>query len=265
MATKNIWRQQSKYFFNERAAQISTEVSTAALCFVSGREQRLWTDPAMFQDLMNSIQEQLHLGPQDSLLEVGCAAGYLARGLAERAGHYTGVDIAPSAVEVARGLKIPRAEFQVADGTKLPWPDGTFDRVLCYDVFTNFPDFASMAQVLRDMVRVTRRGGKIMAGSLPDDARKEEYQQLVPQVIRDLDRRYGPVKPVPDKPSLLDRVRGWFLRRVKRIEPQIICYYCNRADFLYLGKELGVKCEVFDIHPLNPYRGYRFNVVYTKE
>ena len=26
---------------------------------------------------------------------------------------------------------------------------GTFERVICYDVFTNFPDFESVAKVLR--------------------------------------------------------------------------------------------------------------------
>ena len=83
MATKNVWRQQSKYFFNERAAQISTAVNTATLCFVSGREQRLWNDPAMYQDLIDSIQAQLSVGSQDALLEVGCAAGFLAQGLAQ--------------------------------------------------------------------------------------------------------------------------------------------------------------------------------------
>jgi|SRR5947209_1549942 len=264
MATKNVWRQQSKYFFNERAAQISTAVNTATLCFVSGREQRLWNDPAMYQDLIDSIQAQLSVGSQDALLEVGCAAGFLAQGLAQRCGRYTGIDIAPSAVEVARTLKIARADFQVADGTRLPWPADSFDRVLCHFVFTNFPDFASIAQVLREMVRVTRTGGKIMAGSLPDDAGKAEFEKLVPQVNRELDRLHGPAQSIPNKLSLLDRARGWLLRRVKRIQPQVVCYYCKKADFLALGRDLGLRCEIFDSHPLDPFRGYRFNVVYTK-
>jgi ubiquinone/menaquinone biosynthesis C-methylase UbiE len=264
MSTKTSWRQQSKWFFNERAEHISTEVTPEHLCYVSGREQRLWTNPALYQDLMDSIRHQLDLRPDCSLLEVGCAAGFLARGLAERVGRYTGVDIAARAVAVARNLGIANAEFVVGDGTQLPWPDATFDRTICYDVFTNFPNFQSVAQVVRDMVRVTRLGGKILAGSLPDDACKEEFQQRVSRVVSDLDQHCGPVKPVPEKLTLFGRVRGWFLRRVKRIQPQIVCYYFRREDFLALGQELGLKTDIFDIHSRNPYRGFRFNVVYTR-
>src|SRR5262249_8747036 len=161
------WRAAAKEFFNERAEGIATTVSTATLCYVSGREQRLWTNPALYQDMMASIGLQLELSKKHSLLDVGCAAGFLAAGLADMVNKSTGLDIAPGAVEVARSLGIGNAEFQVGDGGKLPWPDGTFDRVICYDVFTNFPNFASVARVLKDMVRVCRPGGKIMAGSLP--------------------------------------------------------------------------------------------------
>ncbi len=38
----------------------------------------------------------------------------------------------------------------------------------------------------------------------------------------------------------------------------------HRADFLSFGEERALKTEVFDIHGLNPYRGLRFNIVYTK-
>jgi SAM-dependent methyltransferase len=264
MSTQTSWRQQSKFFFNERAEHIRADVTTETLCYVSGREQRLWTDPALYQDMMQSIAQQLQPPRNGSLLEVGCAAGFLAKGLAGMVGRYTGVDIAPRAVEVARGLGIANAEFQVGDGTGLPFPTGTFDRTICYDVFTNFPDFDSVARVLRDMVRVTRVGGKIMAGSLPDDARKEAFQKQVQKVVADLDRRCGPVRTVPEKLTLLGRVQSWFVRRVRRIQPQIVCYYFRRDDFLKLGQELGLRTCLHDIHAQNPYHGYRFNVVYEK-
>lgn len=264
MSSQGGWRQASKWFFNERAEHISTQVTPATLCYVSGREQRLWTDPALYSDLMESVRQQLDLKPHHSLLEVGCAAGFLATGLAERVHRYTGLDIAARAVEVARSLGIANAEFHVGDGTQLPWPDESFDRTICYDVFTNFPDFDSVARVLRDMVRVTRRGGKIMAGSLADDACKEEFQQHVHRVVKDLDTRFGPAKPVTEKRTLAGTVRGWFLRKVKKIEPQVVCYYFRKADFVKLGQDLELKTEIFDIHRLNPYRGYRFNVVYTR-
>src|ERR1035437_9084151 len=72
-----------------------------------------------------------------SVLEVGCGAGVdlvrFARGGAE----VTGVDLAASAIDLARanfeqqGLK---GTFQVADGEQLPFADNTFDLVYAHGV-----------------------------------------------------------------------------------------------------------------------------------
>jgi SAM-dependent methyltransferase len=260
----STWRASAKEFFNERAEEIATSVSRATLCYVSGREQRLWTNPALYEDMMASIQDQLELTTGQCLLEVGCAAGFLAPGLAERVRSYTGVDLAAKAVAVARSLGVANAVFRVADGTRLPWPDGTFDRVICYDVFINFPDFAAAAKVLRDMARVCRPGGKIMAGAIPDDACKDAFLEHVPKVSQKLDAQFGPVKTATAPPSLPQRLRRWLQRKVFKVQPSVLCYYFRRADFLELGKQLGLQTTLFDVHPLHPYRGYRFNVVYSK-
>src|SRR5438105_10083338 len=104
MQVPATWRAAAKEFFNERAEGIAATVNTATLCYVSGREQRLWTNPVLYEDMMSSIGRQLELSKEHSLLEVGCAAGFLAGGLARMARKYTGVDIAPRAVEVAQSL-----------------------------------------------------------------------------------------------------------------------------------------------------------------
>jgi SAM-dependent methyltransferase len=51
-----------------------------------------------------------------SLLDLGCAAGHLLAGLRKNGwtGHYTGVDISPKAISVARGMNDPRAEWFVS-------------------------------------------------------------------------------------------------------------------------------------------------------
>jgi SAM-dependent methyltransferase len=264
MKSHTAWSQQARCFFDERAEGIRHQVTPETLCYVSGREQRLWTDPEMIEDLLASIKDQLAISQETTLLEMGCAAGFLARGLAPLVAHYTGVDIAPKAVDVARGLGLPNATFHVADGTSLPWSDGVFDRVLCYDVFTNFPSFAAVAPVIKDMVRVTRPGGKLLVGSLADEARKEAFEKRVTQVVQDLDQSHGPIKAIQETVSFLSRVRRWFTRNLRRLSPEIICYYFRKEDFRQLGSQLGVQTQIHDIHARNPYHGYRFNVVYTR-
>jgi ubiquinone/menaquinone biosynthesis C-methylase UbiE len=264
MQTPTIWRAAAREFFNERAEAISATVNTATLCYVSGREQRLWTDPVLYQDLMASIQNQLELTKEHSLLEVGCAAGFLAPGLANMVGKYVGLDVATKAVEVARSLGISNGEFRVGDGNHLPWPDESFDRVICYDVFTNFPSFEPVSKIIREMVRVCRRGGKVMAGSVPDDDVKEAFQEKVQKVVKDLDEKHGPVNNVTETPSFGRRLHRWLKHKVLRAKPDVVCYYFRRGDFIDQAKDLGVAWEMNDIHALNPYRGYRFNVVYSK-
>jgi ubiquinone/menaquinone biosynthesis C-methylase UbiE len=264
MQGPTTWRASAREFFNERAEAISTTVNTATLCYVSGREQRLWTNPTLYHDMMVSIQNQLELTKEHSLLEVGCAAGFLAPGLAKMAGRYVGMDIAAKAVEVARSLGIANSEFHVGDGNRLPWPDETFDRVICYDVFTNFPNFEAVAKVIKDMVRVCRQGGKIMAGSLPDDEVKEAFQLHVQKVVKDLDEKHGPVGDVTAPPSLSQRMRRWLHHKILRTKPEVVCYYFRRGDFIGQAKALGMDWAIHDIHALNPYHGYRFNVVYSK-
>jgi SAM-dependent methyltransferase len=67
-----------------------------------------------------------------SLLDLGCAAGDLLAGLRRNGwtGHYTGVDISPKAIAVARKLNDTRAEWSVS-----PIEDFAVDRefdVICF-------------------------------------------------------------------------------------------------------------------------------------
>jgi ubiquinone/menaquinone biosynthesis C-methylase UbiE len=254
-----------RFFFDERASQVGPNPDWVELCFVSGKEPRLWTQPALYDDMMESIREQLDLLPHHTLLEIGCAAGLLAKGLAQRCGHYLGIDLAPRAVECARTLGLVNATFQVADGTSLPFRDGVFDRVICYDVFTNFPDFEPVRKVMSEGLRVTKPGGKFMVGSIPDQAREPEYVMRVREVNDSLQKQFGPApSPTQRRPSWWRRAQHWWLRKVRGIEPLITCYYFRRADFEQFGAASGVRTCVRDVHELSPYIGYRFNVIYSK-
>lgn len=252
-------------FFNGRASDISQTPTLEELCYISGRDPRLWTDESLYHDMMESIREQLEVRKDQSLLEAGCAAGFLARGLAAMCGTYTGVDLASQAVKRARSLKIANAEFRVADARKMPFPEDSFDRVISYDVFTNFPDFALAKEIMTEMVRVARRGGKIMIGSVPDAGLEQEYIIKVQDVTRELNEKYGPVKQPDTKSDWLAKLTRWYIKNIVKVEPSVTCYYFHKQNFLDFGAEMGLGTQIFDIHTLNHYYGYRFNVVYTKQ
>lgn len=258
------WKEAARRFFADRAAAVSGVPTLEELCLISGREPRLWSDAALFEDMIDSIASQLDLTGETSLLEVGCAAGFLARGLASRVKRYVGIDVAEEPVRAAKRLGLPRTEFRREDGARLSFPSGSFDRVVSYDMVTNIPQMTEVAAIVKEMVRVAKPGGRVMVGSIPDEATKDAYQQLVYRVNADLDARYGPVPLLAPGSRWRTRYRRLGALFTSRVEPRIECYYFARQAFLSLGTEMGAATTLHDIHATNPYYRYRFNVVYTK-
>ena len=95
-----------------------------------------------------------------SVLEVGCGAGVDLARFAKGGAEVTGVDLAPSAIDLARanfaqqGLE---GRFEVADGEHLPFPDNTFDLVYAHGVVQYT---ANPRQLVEECRRVLKAGGQ---------------------------------------------------------------------------------------------------------
>lgn len=90
-----------------------------------------------------------------SLLEVGCGVGAFFETLRANkfSFDYTGVDFSVREIERARA-NYPGTRFDVADAAALPFPDASFDMVFENNLF---PFLLKPAQVIRELVRVSRR------------------------------------------------------------------------------------------------------------
>jgi hypothetical protein len=130
-------------------------------------------------------------------------------------------------------------------------------------VFTNFPDFAFVRPILREMVRVCRPGGKVMVGQVPDEEKREELQRLAQRIGEELTQQHGPVQHPQPSSSPWARLRRW-VRRRPGVAPAVVCYDFRRSDFLDFAAEAEVSAELHELPASDPYRGARFNVVYTK-
>jgi ubiquinone/menaquinone biosynthesis C-methylase UbiE len=124
-----------------------------------------------FADLDQYHFEKLHhllrLVPFDGVkgqqvLEVGCGAGTdlvrFARGGAE----VTGIDLAESAIELARknfALSGLSADLRVASGEQLPFPDHSFDLVYAHGVVQYTADDRALVAEAR---RVVKPGGLVI-------------------------------------------------------------------------------------------------------
>jgi SAM-dependent methyltransferase len=95
-----------------------------------------------------------------AVLDVGCGAAVDLARFAKGGADVTGVDLAPSAIALARanfeqqGLT---GRFEVADGERLPFPDNVFDLVFAHGVvqYTAHP-----RQLVAECRRVLKPGGQ---------------------------------------------------------------------------------------------------------
>ncbi len=99
------------------------------------------------------------------VVDFGCATGWLSLALADLGCSVIGVDIAPSALLLAkawaaqRGVRAGGAvRFMAYDGHLLPLDDGSVDRVVCFDSFHHVKD---QAATLKELARVLRPGGRV--------------------------------------------------------------------------------------------------------
>ena len=114
----------------------------------------------------NEIPQLLDLGPDSSVLEVGCGSGGYALHLAEKVGcRLVGLDINELGVRNANQLALARrlaakARFERCDASKnLPFDDHTFDAVFSNDVMCHLP---GRPEVLGEMFRILKPGGRML-------------------------------------------------------------------------------------------------------
>ena len=97
--------------------------------------------------------------PGKTVLDVGCAGGFMAEAMDERGATVTGIDPAADAIEAARrhaqetGRDI---RYDVGVGESLPYEDASFDAVVCVDVLEHVE---SVPQTLSEIARVLKPGG----------------------------------------------------------------------------------------------------------
>jgi ubiquinone/menaquinone biosynthesis C-methylase UbiE len=95
-----------------------------------------------------------YLNSTDAILELGCGTGTTALRLAPHVSRMTATDLSGEMIAIAREKATVEAcrnvEFAVATPDRAPWPDGSFDAVLAFNLWHLVADRAlALAQVHR--------------------------------------------------------------------------------------------------------------------
>ena len=114
----------------------------------------------------HALLEAAAITRETRVLDVACGTGVVTRQAAHRVaagGHVVGVDLNAGMLVTARTLPQPSdaasIEWREGNATALPFPDATFDVVLCQQGLQFFPDKPG---ALRDMRRVLVPTGRLV-------------------------------------------------------------------------------------------------------
>ncbi len=127
---------------------------------------RWWRDqPGWVRTLQNMVPARLAWfdgfidWADKDVLDLGAAGGFMTEAIHDRGARATGIDPAADAIAAAKrhaaetGREI---RYDVGVGEELPYPDASFDAVVCVDVLEHVSD---LGQVVAEVTRVLRPGG----------------------------------------------------------------------------------------------------------
>lgn len=97
----------------------------------------------------------------DRILDLGCGNGRLFELFKGMNVNYVGADVSENLLAAAK-KKYPAAEFKKVDFLKLPFPDGSFDKIYCLSVFHHIPSRDFRLRFLAEIKRVLKPEGVLI-------------------------------------------------------------------------------------------------------
>lgn len=128
--------------------------------------------PRFWQPVVPTFQDYWGLTASSSILDVGCAKGFMLHDLAELIPGITvkGVDISQYAIENA--MADMETHVQVANATQLPFPDKSFDVVISINTVHNL-EREECGKALQEIERVSRGNSFITVDAYRNEEEKE--------------------------------------------------------------------------------------------
>lgn len=125
-----------------------------------------------WQPVIPTFKEHFGLGEKSSVLDVGCAKGFMLHDMKELIPgiEVSGIDVSDYAIENA--YPTVRPHLKVADCRSLPFKDKSFDVVISINTIHNL-EGKDLEKALQEIQRVSRKGSFITVDAYRNDEEKE--------------------------------------------------------------------------------------------
>jgi ubiquinone/menaquinone biosynthesis C-methylase UbiE len=141
-----------------------------------------------WQPVIPTFQQHWNLDKNSSVLDVGCAKGFMMHDLAELIPGITvkGVDVSEYAI--GHAIDNMKPHVQVACATKLPFPDKLFDITISINTVHNL-EREECAKALQEIERVSRKGSYITVDAYrnPEEKKRMDAWNLTAKTILSVD------------------------------------------------------------------------------
>jgi ubiquinone/menaquinone biosynthesis C-methylase UbiE len=144
----------------------------------------------MWNDLISEIKKYASLNRTSKILEIGCGAGALLWYLKEF--NIYGIDRSEKLLGIAKKV-MKNGEFHITEATTIPFEDSYFDVVLSHSCFHFFPDKNYMSDVIVEVIRTLKKGGRLILTDLLDKSKEQEFKntRITKLGKKEYDRLYG--------------------------------------------------------------------------
>ncbi len=128
--------------------------------------------PRFWQPVIPTLQQYFGLSASSSVLDIGCAKGFMMHDMAALIPGITVKGIDVSEYAVANAMEDMRPHVQVADAHKLPFGDDSFDLVIAINTIHNLVR-EECGLALREIQRVSKGGAFITVDAYRTEEEKE--------------------------------------------------------------------------------------------
>ena len=218
--------------------------------------------PILFEPYALDLAGRLKNHALKQVLEIACGTGRVTRHLVQllnENGHLVATDLNPDMMKVAQEKVVdPRVEWKLADAQDLPFPDESFDHIICQFGVMFFPD---KKLAFSEAWRVLKPGGFYLFntwGSKEDNSKIAVVREVMDELFREENPDYLNKGPY----SFFDEheIRTWMelagfkrvkIERVKKtsafndLESFINGFFVSSPLSAYLsGKDPQVRAEI---------------------